>query len=125
VRLAPEEQAEAARVLGLLEEAGMAPPEATALDVSRRLLEALLRGGRLESVGSFLYEANAFRRGARLVRDEAAAPGGITVSQMRSVLGITRKHAVPLAEAFDQRRFTVRRGDARFPGPVDPFATEA
>ena len=44
-------------------------------------------------------------------------PDGFTVSQFREHLGITRKHAVPLASALDARGITRRRGDVRIAGP--------
>jgi len=44
-------------------------------------------------------------------------PDGFTVSQLREVLGITRKHAVPLATCLDKRGWTRRSGDVRTPGP--------
>jgi selenocysteine-specific elongation factor len=46
-----------------------------------------------------------------------AHPDGVTVSMLRERLGITRKHAVPLAACLDRTGHTVRRGDARFAGP--------
>ncbi len=46
-----------------------------------------------------------------------AHPGGFTVSALRERLGITRKHAVPLAECLDRAGYTVRRGDVRTAGP--------
>ncbi|MFM8857023.1 MAG: selenocysteine-specific translation elongation factor [Actinomycetota bacterium] len=47
----------------------------------------------------------------------ASHPDGFTVSQLREHLGITRKHAVPLASALDARGITRRRGDVRIAGP--------
>lgn len=44
-------------------------------------------------------------------------PDGFTVSQLREYLGITRKHAVPLASTLDARGITRRRGDVRIAGP--------
>jgi selenocysteine-specific elongation factor len=44
-------------------------------------------------------------------------PGGVTVSILRERLGITRKHAVPLAACLDRTGHTVRRGDVRLAGP--------
>ena len=41
----------------------------------------------------------------------------VTVSQFRELLGITRKHAIPLLEYFDQHGITRRDGDVRLPGP--------
>lgn len=47
----------------------------------------------------------------------ARHPDGFTVSQLREQLGITRKHAVPLASALDARGITRRRNDLRIAGP--------
>lgn len=46
-----------------------------------------------------------------------AHPDGFTLSQFRDALGITRKHAVPLATELDARGITRRRGDVRIAGP--------
>jgi selenocysteine-specific elongation factor len=37
----------------------------------------------------------------------------LTVSQIRELLGTTRKYAVPLCEFWDKMGFTQRRGDLR------------
>ena len=44
-------------------------------------------------------------------------PEGFTMSQFREALGVTRKHAVPLAGELDARAMTRRRGDVRIAGP--------
>jgi len=46
-----------------------------------------------------------------------ANPDGFTMSQFREALGITRKHAVPLASELDAQAITRRRGDVRIAGP--------
>ena len=43
-------------------------------------------------------------------------PNGFTISELRSQLGITRKHAVPLAECLDAAGLTGRVGDRRVRG---------
>lgn len=43
-------------------------------------------------------------------------PQGFSVSHLREELGITRKHAVPLATCLDKVAFTRRVGDVRLPG---------
>ena len=39
------------------------------------------------------------------------------MSQFREALGVTRKHAVPIATELDARGITRRRGDVRIAGP--------
>jgi selenocysteine-specific elongation factor len=55
------------------------------------------------------------RDAARRLLDEH--PNGFTMSQFRDLLGITRKHAVPLATELDTRGMTRRRDDLRIEGP--------
>jgi selenocysteine-specific elongation factor len=52
----------------------------------------------------------------RLAEDFQKHPTG-TVSQIRERWQMTRKHAVPILEFFDQRRITARSGDNRSAGP--------
>jgi len=47
----------------------------------------------------------------------ASHPDGFTMSQFREALGVTRKHAVPIATELDARGITRRRGDVRIAGP--------
>lgn len=42
---------------------------------------------------------------------------GLTVSELKDRLGITRKYAIPLCEHLDRTGFTRREGDLRFEGP--------
>lgn len=44
------------------------------------------------------------------------SPQGFTVAELRSILSITRKHAVPLAECLDKSGLTRRSGDVRTRG---------
>lgn len=46
-----------------------------------------------------------------------SSPQGFTMSQLRETLGITRKHALPLAVCLDKIGLTRRRDDVRIPGP--------
>jgi selenocysteine-specific elongation factor len=39
------------------------------------------------------------------------------VGEIREQWGITRKHAVPIFEFFDERQITLREGDLRSAGP--------
>jgi selenocysteine-specific elongation factor len=42
----------------------------------------------------------------------------LAVGDFKDVLGITRKHAIPLLEYFDYNAITVRKGNARMAGPA-------
>jgi selenocysteine-specific elongation factor len=70
----------------------------------------------------FEHDAVAFHRDTlESLRPELeklwqVSPEGFTVAQLRDVLGITRKHAVPLAECVDKYGLTRRAGDMRIRG---------
>lgn len=49
----------------------------------------------------------------RLVRERLAAGKGLTVAEIRDMLGTTRKYAVPLCEYLDRAGVTRREGDLR------------
>ena len=44
--------------------------------------------------------------------------GGLTVAEIRDLLGTTRKYAVPLCEYLDRVGVTRREGDLRLPALV-------
>jgi selenocysteine-specific elongation factor len=44
----------------------------------------------------------------------------VTVADIRTALGNTRKHALPLLAALDAKGITRRRGDIRIAGPRMP-----
>lgn len=90
------------------------PPVGMAPGDLRRLQQ---RGLLVERDGSWFHPSaidTAHDVARRLL---ALDPEGFTLSQFRDALGITRKHAVPLASELDSRGITRRRGDLRIAGP--------
>jgi selenocysteine-specific elongation factor len=71
--------------------------------------------GLLAEVGDGLYlHADAEAEMRRRVRDKLAEGGpGLTVAEVRDLLGTTRKYAVPLCEYLDRVAVTRREGDLR------------
>jgi selenocysteine-specific elongation factor len=122
VRLSAEQQ----RVVDRLEEeflrAGAAPPspeEALAHaglkgDEEHELFQVLVQAGKLLRVKeSLFFHAQALdtiqeKLVARLRERKEIGPGDI-----KDLLGISRKYAIPLLEFFDARRVTVRVGERR------------
>jgi hypothetical protein len=94
---------------------GLTPTPRAERDVVRRLVQRSVL---------FEHDGIAFHRDVlddlhgTLAGLWAAHPGGFTVSHLRTALGISRKHAVPLAECLDRRGWTRRTGDLRLPGPL-------
>jgi selenocysteine-specific elongation factor len=89
-------------------------PDATRLSelgLDRRALAAAVRAGLLDRVGGDVYLLPGWaERAAGLL---AAVGEPFTVSQARSVLGTTRRVAVPLLERLDADRVTARMPDDR------------
>ncbi len=96
------------------------PKQMATRGADREAILALLRiavdHGELHEVSTdyFLHQEVLERVQAQL--QNALAASGFTVSQMRELLGTSRKYAVPLAEYLDKIGFTRREGDLRFIG---------
>jgi selenocysteine-specific elongation factor len=67
------------------------------------------------------FAAEAIEEAARVVAEILeGAPEGVTVADVRTALGATRKHVVPLLAELDATGVTRRRGDLRIAGPRLP-----
>ena len=82
-----------------------------------RLLKLAVAEGRLIHVGQkiHLHFQNVEEMKVKL-RDALNASDGMTLSEIRELLGTTRKYAVPIAEYLDRIGFTRRKGDVRVLG---------
>src|SRR5262249_33486562 len=84
------------------------------------LFEVCVAEGHLVHVADKLYlhsDADADMR--RLVQDKLPG-GGLTVAEIRDLLGTTRKYAVPLCEYLDRAGVTRREGDLRVAALAPP-----
>jgi len=96
--------------------AGIAGPGTAGLD--RDIVRRLVAAGHVLEHDGMAFHADILASLAPVVTELLAAhPGGFTVSTLRERLGITRKHAVPLAACLDRAGWTLRRGDMRIAGP--------
>jgi selenocysteine-specific elongation factor len=78
------------------------------------LFEVCVAEGHLVKIADDLYlhsEAEAEMR--RLLAQRLATGPGLTVAEIRDLLGTTRKYAVPLCEYLDKAGVTRREGDLR------------
>ncbi|MCL2331919.1 MAG: selenocysteine-specific translation elongation factor [Actinomycetia bacterium] len=111
------------RLLARLEGQNLTPESATdlqaALAVDRRLLAQVLgilvREQALVRLSGDLHFTPAAldRARVRLTAALQAAPEGLTAAQLRDVLDVSRKYAIPLLEYFDSQGLTLRDGDLR------------
>jgi len=99
------------------------PPEPTTFAASaggnaanlNDLFEVCVAEGHLVRVAPDVYlHADADAEMRRLVTERLRSGGGLTVAEIRDLLGTTRKYAVPLCEYLDRSGMTRREGDLRF-----------
>jgi selenocysteine-specific elongation factor len=121
-RLSEEEEALLDAVMEAIREGGYAPPtfkelmERFGVDRNRLrgLLGILLEEGRIEQVNPDYFLAGGKLEEAReRILSHIAAHGRLGVSDLREMLGASRKYAIPLLEHFDRQRVTRRQGDYR------------
>ncbi|MCB9554486.1 MAG: selenocysteine-specific translation elongation factor [Deltaproteobacteria bacterium] len=104
-----------------LEQAALAPPLVTDLPQSIGLpaerVEAALRllvdAGEVYRVGKLCFFRSAVDDLERRLRQHFSEHETIDAAGFKQLVGQSRKFAIPLAEFFDARRITVRRGDLR------------
>jgi selenocysteine-specific elongation factor len=122
VRLTPTQQAMSDRIEAEFRAAGVAPPnldEAFAklgLDgpAAQAIAQLLVDGRRLVRIREGLYfHAEPLQAAVGQVLDFLRQRQAITPQEIKDLLGISRKYAIPLLEWLDSRRLTVRMGDKR------------
>ncbi|HWC14038.1 MAG TPA: selenocysteine-specific translation elongation factor [Actinomycetota bacterium] len=108
---------EAVEVLARIEAAGLSPPMTKDLGSAGAVVRHLVASGDLVRIGDFHLTAAWAAEARRRVRAHIEENGPATVAEIRDLLGITRKHAVPLCEWLDATGATRREGDVRLLGP--------
>ena len=113
-----------ARVVATLEGAGFSAPELAALAAASGVPEAgehvqrlLFEGAAVRVSQDFVYTAKQWGEIEAALRGHFAAQPALRVADLKDLLGVSRKHAIPLLEYCDRIGFTVRAGDERKRGP--------
>jgi selenocysteine-specific elongation factor len=113
------------RILEPYRVAGLAPPsdevvrDQVALSPSafREAIRELERASKLRLIGEFHYTPGALAALREAVAAHFATQPTLSPVQVKELLGITRRHAIPLLEWLDREYVTTRKGDSRVPGP--------
>ena len=124
IQLSKAQQSLLHNVLRKIVAGGLAPPTEkellTELAVRPEALQAILtvcvEDHSLVALGGGFYFAPAALEKAQDLCTARLRQGPATVSQLREVWGVSRKHGIPLCEYFDGRGVTVRSGDLRHLG---------
>jgi selenocysteine-specific elongation factor len=90
------------------------PPDLAATVTLPLLLRHLEREGDLIRTGAGRWTAAAaLRDGVSALRSQLRAGELLDIAEFRKILGLSRKHLIPLLEFLDRAGVTVRQGDAR------------
>ncbi len=110
------------KIVAAYEEARFQPPEPSSFAGQaggnaaslKDLFEVCVAEGYLVRIGDDLYlHADTEAQMRRSITDRLANGPGLTVAEIRDLLGTTRKYAVPLCEYLDRVGVTRRQGDLR------------
>ena len=117
VEITPEDERIRAEVTARLDAARFAPPRASELGTGQALIRALQDSGDLVKIEDFCLTSGLVIEMQELVISAIVERGGLTVAQIRDLLGTTRRYALPLCGWLDQMGVTRRIGDVRVLGP--------
>jgi selenocysteine-specific elongation factor len=99
----------------MFSDAGVVTPDTQALD--RDVIRRLTHAGVLFEHDNIAFHSDTLvQLRPTLAELWQHHPTGFGIAHLREALGITRKHAVPLATCLDKYGFTKRAGDVRVPG---------
>jgi selenocysteine-specific elongation factor len=89
--------------------------------VERAEVRELVRHGHVVEHDGVYFARSAVDQAIALVRDALEAqPAGVTVAEVRDLLGTSRKYVLALLAHFDGNAITRRRDDVRIAGPRMP-----
>ncbi|HJT34556.1 MAG TPA: selenocysteine-specific translation elongation factor [Pirellulales bacterium] len=120
-KLSNNEQKLLAQIIDGFRQAGYQPPSVDEVrsqaaknqQVVPQLIALAAAEGELVEIAPEMFLHAESERRLRAVLAEKLSGGGMTVSQIREVLGTSRKYAVPICEYLDRIGFTRREGDLR------------
>jgi selenocysteine-specific elongation factor len=111
------------KMIAAFKVAGFQPPEPQSFAPQaggnasnlKDLFDVCVAEGHLAKVNEEIYlHADADAKMRQDVKDKLGEGKGLTVAEIRDMLGTTRKYAVPLCEYLDRIGLTRREGDLRF-----------
>jgi selenocysteine-specific elongation factor len=121
-QLSKGEQELLAQLIARFKEAGFQPPSIKECESAatkhqkavRSLLELAVANGDLVEIGDGLYlHAEVEHELRRRLAEAFAMRQELTMSEIREILGTSRKYGVPIGEYLDRVGFTRRQGDLR------------
>jgi len=115
--LPPQLQTAGAKLRALLSAKPLEPPSRKELapdSLSQQALRFLLQTGEAIDLGEeVVLSTGGFARATEVVKEFLGKHGRATASELRQVLGTSRRVAIPLLERLDKDGLTRREGDTR------------
>jgi selenocysteine-specific elongation factor len=111
------------RVVEALSKAGHSVPELSTLaassvpDAAEHVQRLLFEGKAVRVSQDFVYTKAQWEAVESALRRHFETHEGLRVSDLKDLLGVSRKHAIPLLEYCDRVGLTLRAGDERRKGP--------
>ena len=111
------------RVMEALTKAGHSVPELATLaetagpDAAEHVQRLLFEGKAVRVSQDFVYTKAQWDAVEQALRRHFEAQPGLRVADLKGLLGVSRKHAIPLLEYADRVGLTTRAGDERRKGP--------
>ncbi len=82
--------------------------------MEQELLSLLIEEGKLLRIkGNFIVHQEKIEHIKQEIKEHVLKHKEMSVSELKEILGTTRKYTIPLAEYLDQIKFTKRVGDKR------------
>jgi selenocysteine-specific elongation factor len=115
--LTPQLQAAGEKIRAMIAAKPLDPPSRKDLApdaASNQALRFLVQSGELVEINvEIVLSADAMKQAAEMVRSHIRKHGPATTSDLRQMLGNSRRVAIPLLERLDRDGLTVRQGDKR------------
>jgi selenocysteine-specific elongation factor len=115
--LATASTPDGARLLAALRASPFVPPSPESLGIAPKVAKLLVRDGDAVELDGVVFAADAIVEAERIIGAAVVEQGSLTISEVRDLLGSTRKFVLPIAKRLDADGITRRRGDDRIPGP--------
>lgn len=105
------------RLVDALDATPFSPPSPEDLGIDRGIGRAAVKEGLAVDVQGVLMGTSAVAEATARIRDALLERGGLTVADVRDLLGTSRRYVIPLLNHLDREGVTKREGDVRVLGP--------
>lgn len=84
---------------------------------AQKYMEALIKEGIVLRLGDIHVYRKTIQYIVEVIQRHFQVSPTLTVAELRDILNTSRKFALPVLEHLDLHKYTIRKGDLRYPGP--------